>query len=54
MIVYLPGGREAAVELAGDPRRAVWVAGKEHERGVVSGFGTEVDLRHFWAPDRRV
>ena len=30
----------------GDARRAVGVAGQQHERGVVAGLGAQVDLRH--------
>ncbi len=37
---------EPAVEAAGDRRGATRVPGQEHERGVVSRLGVQVDLRH--------
>ena len=42
----LASGAGTAVELLGDPRGAVGVAGEQDDRGVVLGFGAEVDLRH--------
>ena len=40
----------AAVELLGDPSGAVGVAGEQHDRSVVLGFGAEMDLRHRLLP----
>jgi hypothetical protein len=46
-MVDLASGPGAAVELRGDPGRAIRVARQKDDRGVVSRFGAEVDLRHL-------
>ena len=49
VVVDLARGLEAAVEQRGDARRALGVAGQQHERGVVADLGAQVDLGHGWA-----
>jgi len=46
MLRYLACLRQSPVEALGDLASAIRVAWQEDERGVIAGFGAEVDLWH--------